>query len=78
MSSLRIAHISDLHCGSPHFQAELLERAIEEINELQPGVTVITGDLTTDGFKGEYQIAREFVDRIECEQLIVVPGTGSR
>ena len=32
-----IAHISDLHCGSPHFQAELLERAIEEINELQPG-----------------------------------------
>jgi 3',5'-cyclic AMP phosphodiesterase CpdA len=72
--ALRIAHISDLHCGSPHFQAELLERAIEEINELQPGVTVITGDLTADGFKGEYQIAREFVDRIECERLIVVPG----
>jgi 3',5'-cyclic AMP phosphodiesterase CpdA len=72
--ALRIAHISDLHCGSPHFQAELLERAIEEINELKPGVTVITGDLTADGFKGEYQIAREFVDRIECERLIVVPG----
>lgn len=74
MSSLRIAHISDLHCGSPHFQADLLERAIEEINELQPGVTVISGDLTADGFRGEYQIAREFVDRIECEHLIVVPG----
>ena len=74
MSTLRIAHISDLHCGSPHFQAELLERAIEEINELQPGVTVISGDLTSDGFRGEYQVAREFVDRIECEQLIVVPG----
>ncbi len=74
MSTLRIAHISDLHCGSPHFQAELLERAIEEINDLQPGVTVISGDLTADGFRGEYQVAREFVDRIECEQLIVVPG----
>ena len=37
MTALRIAHISDLHCGSPHFQADLLERAIEEINELQPG-----------------------------------------
>jgi len=73
-STLRIAHISDLHCGSPHFQAELLERAIEEINDLEPGVTVISGDLTADGFKGEYQIAREFVDRIECERLIVVPG----
>jgi 3',5'-cyclic-AMP phosphodiesterase len=74
MSPVRIAHISDLHCGSPHFQAELLERAIEEINELRPEVTVISGDLTADGFKGEYQIAREFVDRIECPQLIVVPG----
>jgi 3',5'-cyclic AMP phosphodiesterase CpdA len=74
MSALRIAHISDLHCGSPHFQAELLERAIEEINELRPEVTVISGDLTADGFKGEYQDAREFVDRIECPQLIVVPG----
>jgi 3',5'-cyclic AMP phosphodiesterase CpdA len=74
MSTLRIAHISDLHCGSPHFQADLLERAIEEINELRPGVTVISGDLTSDGFRGEYQVAREFVDRIECEQLIVIPG----
>jgi Icc protein len=70
----RIAHISDLHCGSPHFQADLLERAIEEINALSPDVTVISGDLTADGFKGEYRIAREYVDRIECEDLIVVPG----
>ena len=31
-SQFRIAHISDIHCGSPHFQPELLERAIEEIN----------------------------------------------
>ena len=52
--TFRIAHISDLHCGSPHFQSDLLERAIEEINELCPDVTVISGDLTADGFKGEY------------------------
>jgi Icc protein len=69
-----IAHISDLHCGSPHFQPDLLERAIEEINELGPEVTVISGDLTTDGFRQEYETAREFVDRIECKNLIVVPG----
>jgi 3',5'-cyclic-AMP phosphodiesterase len=70
----RIAHLSDLHCGSPHFQADLLERAIEEINQLQPQVAVISGDLTTDGYEREYRTAREFVDRIECEDLIVVPG----
>jgi 3',5'-cyclic-AMP phosphodiesterase len=73
-SPVRIAHLSDLHCGSPHFQADLLERAIEEINELEPAVAVISGDLTSDGFDPEYHMAREFVDRIECEDLIVVPG----
>jgi 3',5'-cyclic AMP phosphodiesterase CpdA len=73
-STIRIAHLSDLHCGSPAFQADLLERAIEEINELEPAVAVISGDLTTDGFEREYRMAREFVDRIECEDLIVIPG----
>jgi 3',5'-cyclic AMP phosphodiesterase CpdA len=69
-----IAHLSDLHCGSPHFQADLLEQAIEEISGLRPDVVVISGDLTTDGYKREYEAAREFVDRIECDDLIVVPG----
>jgi 3',5'-cyclic-AMP phosphodiesterase len=69
-----IAHISDLHCGSLHFQPELLERAIEEINELQPEVTILSGDLTTDGFKAEYEAAREYVEKIDCDDLIVVPG----
>jgi 3',5'-cyclic-AMP phosphodiesterase len=73
-STIRIAHLSDLHCGSPAFQADLLERAIEEINELEPAVAVISGDLTTDGFEREYRTAREFVDMIECEDLIVIPG----
>jgi 3',5'-cyclic-AMP phosphodiesterase len=73
-SVIRIAHLSDLHCGSPAFQADLLERAIEEINELRPAVAVISGDLTTDGYEREYRSAREFVDRLECEDLIVVPG----
>jgi 3',5'-cyclic-AMP phosphodiesterase len=73
-SVTRIAHFSDLHCGSPHFQADLLERAIEEINALEPEVAVISGDLTTDGYEREYRMAREFVDRIECDDMIVVPG----
>lgn len=69
-----IAHISDLHCGSPHFQPDLLEGAIEEINELKPDVVVISGDLTADGFRQEYEDARSYVDRIDCKDLIVVPG----
>ena len=74
MSSLRIVQLSDLHCGSPHFVPELLEQAIAEVNELGPDVVVVSGDLTGDGLRGEYVAAREYLDRVDCERLIVVPG----
>jgi 3',5'-cyclic AMP phosphodiesterase CpdA len=74
MSTITIAQMSDLHCGSPHFVPSLLERAIAEVNEIQPDVVVISGDLTADGFRQEFQTAREYIDRVECERLIVIPG----
>ena len=49
-----IAHISDLHCGGPYFVPNLLERAIDEINDLEPDVVICTGDLTTFGYRPEY------------------------
>ena len=70
----RIAHISDLHCGGPYFESSLLERAISEVNELDPDVVVCSGDLTTFGFRHEYLTAREYLDRIRCESIVVVPG----
>jgi 3',5'-cyclic AMP phosphodiesterase CpdA len=69
-----IAHISDLHCGGPHFVPNLMERAISEINDLVPDLVVCSGDLTTSGFKPEYAQARSYLERLECEQLVVVPG----
>jgi Icc protein len=70
----RIAHISDLHCGGPYFVPNLLERASDEINDLAPDVVVCSGDLTTFGFRPEYQQAREYLDKIACESLVVIPG----
>ena len=69
-----IAHISDLHCGDPHFRPSLLERAIGEINELRPAAVICTGDLTVFGFKQEYRQAREYLNAIECDTLVVIPG----
>ncbi len=37
VTPFRIAQLSDPHCGAPHFVPELLDRAIEEVNELSPG-----------------------------------------
>ena len=70
----RIAHISDLHCGSPYFVPDLMERAIMEINELEPAIVVCSGDLTAYGFKPEYAEAKAYLDRLECRELVVVPG----
>jgi 3',5'-cyclic-AMP phosphodiesterase len=71
---LTIAHLSDLHCGDPHFVVDLLERAISDINALGPDIVVCSGDLTTYGFKDEFVQARRHLDRIHCESLVVVPG----
>src|SRR5215210_4836450 len=69
-----IAHISDLHCGDPHFQPSLLERAISEINDLAPKAVVCTGDLTVYGFKEEFLLARDYLAKLECREMIVIPG----
>ena len=37
-------------------------------------MVIVSGDLTGDGFRGEYELAREYLDRIECERMIVIPG----
>ena len=57
-----IVQLSDLHCGQQFFLPQQLERAIAEVNELEPDVVVISGDLTSHGFKDEYALAREYLD----------------
>src|SRR4029450_11144455 len=69
-----IVQISDLHCGTQFFLPNLLERAITEVNDLEPDIVVCSGDLTTFGFKEEYALAKEYIDRIECEAVVVIPG----
>ena len=72
--SFVIAQPPDLHCGGPYFVPNLLERAISEINELQPDVVICSGDLTTFGFKEEYAEAKRYPDRLECDARVVIPG----
>ena len=70
----RIVQISDLHCGSPYFVPNLMDRAIMEINELAPDLVVCTGDLTDFGFKQQYAQAKSYLDRLACDELVVIPG----
>jgi len=70
-----IAQISDLHCSSgPQFLRDKLTQAINEINELNPDLVVIAGDLTESGFKTEFEEAKRFIDQIECPKKIITMG----
>src|SRR5262245_15509621 len=72
--NLVIAHISDLHCGGTYFEPNLLERAISEVNDMAPDIVVCSGDLTTFGFRHEYQLARSYLAKLNCESIVVIPG----
>jgi len=69
-----IAHLSDLHLGSQYFVPNLLDRTLVEVNDLAPDVVVVTGDLTHMGYRHECREAREYLDRLACPDVLVVPG----
>ncbi len=71
---IRIAHISDLHCGSRYHIPSLANRVIDELNELAPDMVVVTGDLTDEGFRQEFKQAHRLLSRLECEQQMVLLG----
>ena len=71
---LVICQISDIHCGSAYFIPDLLERSILEINELDPDAVVVSGDLTDAGYRQEFEMAAEYIRRIRCERIVVIPG----
>jgi 3',5'-cyclic AMP phosphodiesterase CpdA len=72
--SFTLAQISDIHCGSPHFVPSLLERAISEVNDIEPDAVMVSGDLTADGYRAEFEEAQSYLDQIECDDVLVIPG----
>ncbi|MBN2014269.1 MAG: metallophosphoesterase [Candidatus Altiarchaeota archaeon] len=70
---LLIAHVSDIHVGKVNFLPEMLEACIKEVNERDPDLLVLSGDLTGFGFKEEFSLAREYIDQFRQEKFII-PG----
>src|ERR671936_2055941 len=70
---LRIAQISDIHCGEPSFDAELMRSIIDRINSMNPDLVAVVGDLTAAGYQWEFEEAAEWLALIEPPP-IVIPG----
>ena len=68
-----IAHISDLHVGMGSFDEDMFMRAAEEINNLNPDMVILTGDLTDNGYLKEYEQATKYLGMFEAP-LFAVPG----
>lgn len=66
-------HISDLHFG-PEFQAHVFEEAVQEINDLEPDVLVVSGDLTENGLISQYRQAKQGLDALACRRKVVCSG----
>src|SRR5919202_3091379 len=66
--------MSDIHVGAGLFRPDLLSSVIEETNALSPNLVVVAGDLTTEGYRWEFEEAKKYLDHIECPNMVVIPG----
>ena len=51
---MQIVQLSDVHFGA-QFRNDVFTQVINEVNELSPDAVIITGDLTNEGLKEEYE-----------------------
>jgi len=68
-----IVQLSDIHVGS-QFQPEVFETVVKEVNELNPDVIVITGDLTNEGLMKEYKKCQSLLTKFNTKKIISISG----
>lgn len=68
-----IAHISDLHISDNAFDEAVFMQAVTEINNLQPDMIILSGDVTNNGYYRQYQQAIKYLDMFDAP-LFAVPG----
>ena len=66
-----LVHLSDIHFGRVDYA--VVDAVVEKINEIDPDLVVVSGDLTQRARSAQFQEARAFLDSLPQPQ-IVVPG----
>jgi 3',5'-cyclic AMP phosphodiesterase CpdA len=70
---MMLVQLSDIHIG-PQFKKDVFERAVEEVNSLNPDAVIVTGDLTENGMLNEFEKAKEQLKKIKIKNVIVQSG----
>lgn len=68
-----IVQISDLHVGS-QFLPGKFDTLVSEVNDLNPDVVVVTGDLTNEGLVKEYERCKMLLAKLNAKRLITISG----
>lgn len=67
----RLLHLSDPHFGTE--QPEVVEALLAFAADQRPDLALLTGDITQRATRQQFQLAREFANRLPCPTLSV-PG----
>ncbi|WP_295721523.1 metallophosphoesterase [uncultured Methanobrevibacter sp.] len=68
-----IVHISDLHLSHSDFNENMFLKAVDEINDLNPDMIILTGDLTDHGYYSEFLQIKDFLKMFNSS-LFAIPG----
>ncbi len=72
---MKIVHFSDIHVESGGtFRPDLMERVVEETNQYGPDLVAMAGDLTSEGYRAQFEEAKGYLDRLECPNVVAVMG----
>ena len=70
---MEIVQLSDIHVGS-QFREDVFQTVIQEVNSLKPDSVIITGDLTNEGLKEQYEKCKNLISQINVDKIIAISG----
>jgi 3',5'-cyclic AMP phosphodiesterase CpdA len=70
---MEIVQLSDIHVGA-QFREAVFDQVIEELNSLKPDAVIITGDLTNEGLKEQYEKCKTLISKINVDRIIAISG----
>ncbi len=70
---MEIVQLSDIHVGA-QFREGIFDQVIEEVNSLEPDAVIITGDLTNEGLKEQYEKCKTLISKINVDRIIAISG----
>ncbi len=71
----KIAQLSDVHFGEKNFSQDLKNNLLKQLQDENPDLIVVAGDLTTEGYAHEYNDAAAFVDELRTiTETHIIPG----